>query len=90
MFPQDFQDLTDGMNMGLSRVLGIDKDVMEVYNDKNIQLLSQNLVDIPLKTYQSVSQAKRYHLVFEMTVLYAESCLLLIALFDPYTMVYAC
>ena len=43
-----------GLNMRLSRVFDIDQDIIQIYNDKDIQLFSQYLINISLKDSQDI------------------------------------
>ena len=76
--------------MSLAWILDIDKNVIEVNNDKNIEFLGQDLVNITLEVGQCVGQPKRYYLVLKMAVSSLESYLLFIILFYPHLMVSTC
>ena len=54
VFPQNIQYPLNGVNMGLSRALRVNKNIIQIYDDKDIELLGHNLVDIALKTCWSV------------------------------------
>ena len=73
--------------MSLAWIFGVDEDVIEVNNDKNIEFLSQDLVDVALETGRGVGQPKRHYLVFEVAVSSLESRFSFIALFYPHPMV---
>lgn len=49
-------------------IIGIDENIIEIHNNKNIQFLSQDLIDITLKTSSNVEQAKQYDLLFAITI----------------------
>ncbi len=68
-------------------VLSIDKDVIEVHYDKNIELLYQDLVDVTLECSRCIGQLKGYYLILEMTIAGLESYLPFIAFLDPHLMV---
>ena len=76
--------------MSLVWVLSIDEDVIEVNNDKNIEFLGQNLVNIALETGRCAGQPKKYYLLFKVTILSLESRLLFIVLFYPNLIVSIC
>ena len=73
--------------MSLAWVFGVDKDVIEVNNDKDIEFLGQDLINVALKAGWGVGQPKRHYLVLEVAVLSPESRLPFIALFYPHPMV---
>ncbi len=56
-------------------VLGVDEDVIEVYYDKNVKLLYQDLVDVALECCWCIGQSKMHHLVLEMAIAGPEGCL---------------
>ena len=90
VFPQFLENPSDGVNMSLAWVFGIDEDVIEVNNDKDIEFLGQDLVNVALETGRGVGQPKRHYLVLEVAVSSLESRLLFIALFYPYSIVSTC
>ena len=51
---QKIQHPLHGFQMTLVFIFGVNKDVMQVNNDKDIKLLGQNLLDIALKAGRSV------------------------------------
>ncbi len=73
--------------MGLSWILSIDQDIVQVYYNKDIKLLSKDFVDVALKTDRCVEKAKRYYLVPEIAVSGAESRLLLVTFLIPHLMI---
>ena len=68
-------------------VFGIDKYIIQIYNDKNIKLFYKNLNNIVLKSYQSVSQSKKYYLILEIIVSGPESYFLLILFANSYPVI---
>ena len=66
---------------------GVDKDIIEVYYHKNIELLCQDLVDIILERGQCVDQSKRHHLVLKMAIAGSESHYPSIVFSNPHLMV---
>ena len=81
VFPQFLKNPSNAINMSLARILGVDKNVIEVNNDKDIEFLGQDLVNIALKASWYVGQPKRHYLVLEVAVSSPEGCLLFIAFF---------
>ena len=66
---------------------GVDKDVIEVHYHKNVELFCQDLIDIALEHSQCISQSKRYHLVFKMTITASKGRFPFIAFSDSHLMV---
>ena len=52
--PQFLKKPSNGVDMSLAFVLSVDEDVIEVNNDKNIDFLGQNLVNIALEAGRCV------------------------------------
>ena len=46
----------------------VNKNIIEIYNNKDIKFFCQNLVDIALKNSQYVGQSKKHYLVLEMAI----------------------
>ena len=59
--------------MAFSLVLSIDEDIIQIHNDKNIELFCKNLIDIALEFCRSVGQSKKYYLILEVIVSGPES-----------------
>ena len=87
VFPQFLENLSDGIDMSLAWVLSVDEDVIEVNNDKNIEFLGQDHVNVALEACQGVGQPKKHYLVLKVAVSSPESRLPFIALFYPHPMV---
>ena len=49
IFLQNNQNPLNHINIDLSKVLIINKNVIQIYDDKNIEFLGQDLVNIALK-----------------------------------------
>ena len=49
IFPQFLENSSNSVDVSLAWVFGVDKDVIKVNNDKNIEFLSQDLVNIALE-----------------------------------------
>lgn len=54
--------------MTLTRVFNINKDIIYVKKNKNVEFFSQNLVYKPLKAYQYIRKFKKYYLVLNIAV----------------------
>ena len=54
VFPQNIQDPSNRVDVGLSRVLSVDEDVIQIHDDEDVEFLGQNLIDIALETCWSV------------------------------------
>ena len=87
IFPQYVQDLPHGFHMTPSLILNIDKDVIQIQNDKNIELLYQDLVDITLEACWGIRKSEKLHLVLKITVSDSKSHLPLVTFLDPHSMI---
>ena len=54
IFPQKVQYLPHDFHETLILILNVDKNVIQIHNDKDIELFCQDLVDITLEAGQSV------------------------------------
>lgn len=54
MFSKLVKDTTNGSSLCLAWVFGLDQNIFQVYNDKDIELFNKNSVSIALKTDKSV------------------------------------
>lgn len=70
-----------------SLIFCINEDVVEIHDNKVIELFYHNLIDIALKDGQCVGQPKRYHLVLEVAIVDLEGHLLFIAFYNSHLMV---
>ena len=87
VFLQFLENPSNGIDVSLAWVFGIDEDVIEVNNDKNIEFLGQDLINISLEADRCVGQPKKHYLVLKVAVSSLESRLPFIALFYPHFMV---
>lgn len=49
IFPQKFQNALDRIDIGLAWVFDIDENIIQIDNNKDIQLFDQNLINIALE-----------------------------------------
>ncbi len=75
MFPQLLEYLLYCLDVGLSWILSIDQDVIQVHYNEDIKLFSENLVDVALKTGGCIGKAKEHYLVLEVAISGAKGCL---------------
>ena len=58
-FLQKIYDLSNGLYVTLVLILAINEDVIQVNNDKDIEFLGQNFIDIALEADRSVRYPKK-------------------------------
>lgn len=75
--------------MALSKIFGVYQNIIQIYYNKDVKVPNQNLIDKILKTYQSIKQAKKHHIIFKMAVLGPKFSLPFIAFFDLHSIVRA-
>ena len=73
--------------MWLAWIFGIDQNVIQIHNKKNIQLFSQNHIDVFLEGGWSIKMTKKYDLIFEIAILDLESSLSFITPMNLYLMI---
>ena len=73
--------------MFFSLTFDINKNVIKVYNNKNVKFLYQNLVCIALESSRCISSLKKHHLILKMTIIGFDSYLLFITFFNLYLMI---
>ena len=61
IFCQFFENLLNGIDVKLVQDFDVDKDVIQINNNKNIKLLGQDFINITLKVGQNVGKSKRYY-----------------------------
>ena len=54
VFPQFLENASNGVNVSLAWVVGVDEDIMKINNDKDIEFLGQRLVNIALEAGRCV------------------------------------
>ena len=79
--------MSNGFYVFFSLALNIDENIIKVYDNKDIKLFYQNLVDIVLKYGWCIGPAKKHYLILEIAVMGLESHLLFIAFFDFHIMI---
>ena len=87
IFSEDLQNPSKGFDVSLPWIFGIDKNIIQIYNDKDIELLSKNLIDIVLEAFQCISQTERHYLVLKMTLSSLEGCFSFVTFFDPHLVI---
>ena len=78
-FAQLVENPTYDLDVAFALILGVDEDIIQIHNDKNIELFREDLIDVALECCQSVGQSKRHYLIFEVAVSGPESSLPLIS-----------
>ena len=73
--------------MWLAKVFGIDQDIISICYNKDIKLLSKNLVDVALKIGGCVEKTKRHYLVLEVAISNVEGRLPFVTFSNSYLMV---
>ena len=68
-------------------VFGVDKDIIQIHNNKDIKRFRKDLIDIALEYCRNVGQFKKYYLILEMTVSSPESSFLLISFVNSHPMI---
>ena len=73
--------------MTFSLVPGIDENIIQIYNDKDIELFRKIFIDITLEYCQSISQSKKHYLIPKVTKSGLKSRFLLISFTNSYLVI---
>ena len=90
MFPKFSKNLLNSFHVTLAGVFSINKDVIEVHNDKNIKFFYYDFFDLALEAGEGIKKTKMHKLVFEMAVLHLESCFSLVTFPNSHLIIYIC
>ena len=77
VFPELLQNSPYACDMTILGIISVNQNVVQIHNDKNVELLSKNLIDKSLEAYKYVDSLEKHHLVLGVTVLNPECGLLL-------------
>ena len=78
-FPQLVKNPTHYLDVVFSLVFGVDEDIIQIHNDKNIEFFREDFIDIAMKCCRSVGQSKRHYLILKVFVSGPESSFPLIS-----------
>ena len=56
------------LDMAFAFIFGVDKNIIQIHNDKNIEFFCEDLIDVALEYCRSAGQSKRHYLIFEVAV----------------------
>ncbi len=73
--------------MAIFLIFGVDENVIWVYNNIDIKLFCQNLINTALECGWYIGQAKRLYLILEMAIVGLKGYFLFIAFLDPHPMI---
>ena len=73
--------------MVLALVLSINEDIIQIYNNINIEIFGQDLIDVSLKAGRNIQKAKKYYLILKVAITSLKGRFLLIAFFYSYLVV---
>ena len=87
VFLELHQELPHYIYVWLARVLGINQNVIWIDNDKNVQFLGKNFVNVTLGASWSVGKAKGHDLIFKVAILDVEPGFPLVTLLNSHSMI---
>ena len=73
--------------MTIPVIIGVNEDVIQIHNNKDVEFLNNDLVDISLKACWCVHQTKRHHLVLEVAISSLECSVPLVPFVDSHLIV---
>ena len=78
-FAQLVKNPTHCLDLAFALIFGLDEDIIQIHNDKDIEFFRKDPIDVALECCRSVGQSKRHYLIFEVVVSIPESSLPLIS-----------
>ena len=60
--------------MRLTKIFNLDKNIIQIYNNKNIKFFYKNFINKFLKCSQSIKKLKKYNLKFKMVISNLKIC----------------
>lgn len=73
--------------MAISIIINLNKNIIQIHNNKNVKFLGKDFVNIFLEACQSICQSKKNDLVFDVAIPNLECCLLFISFANFYLMI---
>ena len=86
-FPQLVKNPMHCLDVAFALIFGIDKDIIQIHNDEDIELFCKNLINIALEYCRSVGQSEKHYLILEVAVSGLESNLPLISFTNSHPMI---
>ena len=86
-FPQLVEDPMYCLDVAFSLVFGIDEDIIQIHNDKNIEFFRKDLINVVLECCWSIGQSKKYHLILKVAISGPESSFPLIFFPNSYPLI---
>lgn len=74
--------------MVFSIIIIINEDIVQINNDKNIELLAKKLVNVSLEAYQDIYQFEKNYLLLKVVRPSLKYCFLFIFFANTHLMVY--
>ena len=85
-FPQLVENPTYCLDV-VFLVFGVDEDIIQIHNNKDIEFFRKDLIDIVLECCQSVGELKKHYFLLEVAVSGSESSLSLISFANSHPVV---
>ena len=79
-----------GLNITFFLILNINKDIIPIYNNKDIKLFRKDFINIALEICRSIDQLTRHYLILEMIISSPKSYFLLISFANSYPVIGTC
>ena len=73
--------------MTISIIISVNENVVQIHDNKDVELLYKDLIDKPLEACRCVCQPEGHHLIFKVTVSSFEHDLLLVPFADSHLMI---
>lgn len=87
MFPQLLWYSLHCLEVGLSCILSIDQDIVQIHYNKDIKRFNKNLIDVALKIGGCIEKPKGHDLVFEINISGTKDYLLFNTFSNPHLVI---
>lgn len=90
MFLKMIKNLVYYIYVRLAKVFNVDRNFVQIYYNKDIELFNFDFINISLKISRNIRKSKRYNLILNMGIPDLKSSLLLFTFLNPHPMMTTC
>ena len=75
------------LDVAFALILGVDENIIQINNDKDIEFFCEDLIDVALECCRSIGQSKKYYLILKVVVSGPESSFPLISFVNSHPVI---